>query len=213
MNYYIIGAGGFAREVLLILRRAGMESQFQGFISYNPTSPVATIGEKSFPVLDEVKFLQKTKPSENVSLFIGVGDPKTIKKISEKFSGYQFPNLISPDVELDESISLGVGNIFTRGVNPTIDIKIGSFNIFNLNITIGHDSDIGNFNVLNPGVTVSGGVKIGNCNLLGTGATVLQNLSIGDFNVIGGNGLLSKNVANELTMVGVPCKPLEKKNP
>jgi sugar O-acyltransferase (sialic acid O-acetyltransferase NeuD family) len=213
MNFYIIGAGGFAKEVLLILRRSNMENSFKGFISYKPSVDNISVGEKSYPVIDEVKFLKDITPSQNVSLFIGMGDPKTIKKVSEKFSAYNFPNLISPDLDLDESIYLGKGNIFTRGVNPTVDIKIGSFNIFNLNITIGHDTVIGNFNVLNPGVTISGSVRIGDCNLLGTGATILQNLSIGNNNVIGGNGLLSKNVDNELTMVGVPCKPLEKKTP
>lgn len=211
MNYYIIGAGGFAKEVHLILKRTGLSKTFKGFVSYRPTSGSISIGEVHYPVIDEDEFLKSVRPSDDVSLFIGIGDPKTIRKVSEKFSGYSFPNLLSPDVELDDSVEFGIGNIFTKGVNPTVAIKIGSYNVFNLNITIGHDTVIGDFNVLNPGVTISGGVKIGNCNLIGTGATVLQNLSIGDNNVIGGNGLLSKNVENELTLVGVPCKPLEKK--
>jgi len=213
MNYYIIGAGGFAKEVLLVLRSNNLEASFRGFIDARPVSRSMSTGSKTYPVLDEEDFLASTKPSAEVSVFIGIGDPRTIKRLSAKFSEYQFPNLISPDVKLDESIEYGRGNIFTRGVNPTVDIRIGSFNIFNLNVTIGHDSIIGDCNVLNPGVAVSGGVRIGNCNLLGTGATILQHLSIGNNNVIGGNGLLSKNVENDLILAGVPCKPLEKKIP
>lgn len=212
MKYFIIGAGGFAKEVFLILKRLGINGDFSGFISNDTNLNQLKIGENLYPVIEEVKFLAETKPLE-VLLFIGIGDPKIIKKVSENFSSYEFPNLISPDVHLDDSIKLGKGNIFTKGVNPTVDIEIGSFNIFNLNITIGHDSKIGSFNVLNPGSTISGGVVIGDGNLIGTGATILQNLSIGNNNVVGGNGLLSKSIENNLTMIGVPCKPMEKKSP
>lgn len=206
---YIIGAGGFAKEVYLILRRLGGYS-FKGFISYNPQEEVAKIGDKAFEIFDEGDFLRQVSPSQDVILFIGIGDPKTIRKVSEKFHAYTFPNLISPCVEIDESVKMGMGNIITKGVNFTVDIKIGSFNVFNLNMTIGHDTEIGSFNVMNPGATISGGVRIGNSNLLGTGSTILQALSIGDENIIGGNGLLSKNVNNNKVMVGVPCKEIVK---
>lgn len=206
---YIIGAGGFAKEVLLILNRLS-NYNFKGFIAYQPEKDVLTTGLREYKVFDETDFLNSTAPSNTVALFIGIGDPKTLKKVTEKFQKYDFPNLISPCVEIDKSVSFEQGNIITKGVNFTVDIAVGSFNIFNLNMTIGHDTKIGNFNVMNPGVTISGGVTIGDCNLIGTGATILQNLSIGMNNIIGGNGLLSKNVPDNKVMVGVPCKELIK---
>lgn len=208
---YIIGAGGFAKEVHLILRRSNAYS-FKGFINHQPKSEVIKVGKEDFKVFDENFFLENIKPSERIVLFVGMGDPKILKKVTNKFKNYEFPNLISPCVELDESINLGDGNIITKGVNFTVDTTIGSFNVFNLNMTIGHDCTIGSYNVMNPGATISGGVVIGDCNLLGTGSTILQNINIGNNNVIGGNGLLNKNVLNDKVMVGVPCKELIKQN-
>jgi sugar O-acyltransferase (sialic acid O-acetyltransferase NeuD family) len=202
---YIIGAGGFAKEVLLILKRRG-NFIFGGYLCHTPTE--TSVGGNAVYSIES--FLKSTPPSENIEIYMGIGSPLVIEKISKEFKEYNFPNLVSPCVEIDESVTMGVGNIITKGVNLTVDIKIGSFNIFNLNITIGHDSVIGDFNVINPGATVSGSVTLGNCNLIGTGATILQNLTIGENNVIGGNGLLNKSVENDKTMVGVPCKELIK---
>ena len=206
---FIIGAGGFAKEVYLVLKRTG-DYNFKGFVNFKPDSSTLKVGTEIFVIHDENYFLENIQPSPNLVLFLGIGDPKILKKVINKFSGYDFPNLVSPCVELDESIKLGRGNIITKGVNFTVDTTVGSFNVFNLNMTIGHDSIIGDFNVMNPGVTISGGVTIGDGNLLGTGATVLQYLKIGNNNIIGGNGLLSKNVLDDKIMVGVPCKELIK---
>ena len=210
---YIIGAGGFAKEVYLILKRVFKNGELNvlGFITHNSEVDTVKIGIKEFPIVNESEFLKTVKPSQEIQLYIGIGDPAVIKKVAGKFSAYNFPNLISPCVEIDESVQLGRGNILTKGANFTIDISVGSFNIFNLNTTFGHDTQIGNYNVFNPGASISGGVQIGNGNLIGTGATILQNLSIGDGNVIGGNGLLSKNIQDSKVMVGVPCKELIKK--
>lgn len=204
---YILGAGGFAKEVYLILKRSN-NYNFKGFVDYKPKEDVISIGKDVFKVFDENDFIEKFEPLDNVALFIGMGDPKVIKKVTTNFNKYEFPNLISPCVQLDDSISFGRGNIITKGVNFTVDIKVGSFNVFNLNMTIGHDCVIGNYNVMNPGATISGCVEIGDSNLLGTGSTILQNLKIGNNNVIGGNGLLNKNVPDDKVMVGVPCKEL-----
>jgi sugar O-acyltransferase (sialic acid O-acetyltransferase NeuD family) len=206
---YILGAGGFAKEVHLLIKR-NKQYNFQGFIVFNSSEDSIKRGNQLLPLIDEDFFLKKNHSIKDIVIFIGMGDPLTIKKVSEKFKDFTFPNLISPCVEIDESVTFGVGNIITKGVNFTVDINVGSFNIFNLNMTIGHDTVIGNYNVMNPGATISGNVTIGDGNLLGTGSTILQNLSISNNNIIGGNGLLSKNVLNDKVMIGVPCKELIK---
>jgi sugar O-acyltransferase (sialic acid O-acetyltransferase NeuD family) len=210
---YIIGAGGFAKEVHLILKNSSvfLDYEFGGFLDFNPTKETLSIGQIDFPIINENDFLKNKVTPKNVILFLGLGDPKLIQKIEKTFSMYNFPNLIAEDVVIDRSISLGNGNVICTGVKFTVDSIIGSFNLFNLNCTIGHDANIKNYNVINPLVAISGGVEIGNCNLIGTGASVLQYIKIGNNNTIGGNGLLSKDVTDNKIMVGVPCKELIKK--
>jgi sugar O-acyltransferase (sialic acid O-acetyltransferase NeuD family) len=212
-NVAIIGSGGFAKEVFLVLKQQikKYDLNFIGFIDHAPQKNSLSIGQENFPVVPENEFLEKYRfSSQEVGLFIGIGTPKLMKKVFQKFASFNFPNLIDEDVYLDSSVTLGQGNIITRGVVFTVDITIGSFNVFNLNSTVGHDTHIGDFNVINPLVAISGGVNLGNENLIGVGSTILQYLSVGDSNIIGANGLLTKNVTKNKTMVGVPCKELIK---
>lgn len=207
---YIIGAGGFSKEVYLLLKRVG-KYQFCGFIDNQPDVPEIRIGTLSYPIISEEFFLNQQPDKNDTALFIGIGNPQIINKVATKFLEFDFPNLFSPCVEVDESVLFGKGNIITKGVNFTVDINVGNFNIFNLNTTIGHDVSIGDCNVLNPGVSVSGGIKIGSKNLIGTGACLLQYLSMGDDNTVGANGVLTKSIDNSKVMVGVPCKEMQTK--
>ena len=192
---YIFGTGGFAKEVYFLINEINsVKATFDvcGFIDIDPKIDHLQIGAHKFEVYDELSFF-KNALSENVFFAIGIGNPKILNSIREKYrSDYNFPNLIHPSViGLFETISMGVGNIITAGCIFTLDIIIGSFNIFNLHSTIGHDSVIGSCNVINPGANLSGGICLGNNNLIGTNSTVLQYIKIGNNNVIGAGAVVN----------------------
>lgn len=210
-NYYIIGSGGFAKEVYtLTLQTLTNSNCFKGFIDLDPPKESILIGDKNLSIFDQSEFLDNIKPSEEIELYIGIGNPKVIDEISKLFTDYNFPNLIHPNVIYDlNSINLGRGNILTAGCILTVDILIGSFNIFNLSTTVGHDVTIGNNNIFNPAVNISGSVEIGSSNLFGTSATILQNLKIGSNNVIGASALLTKSIKSDNVMIGVPAKKIK----
>ena len=209
-NYYIIGSGGFAKEVYtLTLQTLTKSISFKGFIDIAPQNNSISIGNKNLPVFNQDNFLDTIIPSEKVDLYIGVGNPRVIDKISEIFINYNFPNLIHPNVIYDsKSVRLGRGNILTAGCVLTVDILVGSFNIFNLSTTVGHDVTIGNNNIFNPGVNISGSVEIGSRNLFGTNATILQTLKIENNNVIGASALLAKSIKSDNVMIGLPAKKI-----
>ena len=211
-KYYIIGSGGLAKEVHFLADQVlGELFNFKGFIDYNPQISKIKIRGKEENVLDEIYFLENILPNEDIYLYLGVGDPQLLNKLSKRFKGYNFPNLIHDNFVGDEnSIQFGSGNIVTAGCTFTVDIKIGSFNIFNLNTTVGHDTVVGNCNVFHPASNISGDVKIGSRNLFGTDSTVLQQLEIKNDNVIGGSTLINKPVDNGGIIVGVPGKNLKK---
>ena len=169
-NYYIIGSGGFAKEVYSLADEVlGDSHTFLGFIDYNPQINQIKVRGRSVPVIDENYFLTNIVPSETVSVFFGVGDPKLIRRLSNLFHNYKFPNLIHKTFIGDiASIQFGQGNIVTAGCIFTVDINIGSFNVFNLGTTVGHDVIIEDCNIFNPGCNVSGDVTIGSSNLFGT---------------------------------------------
>lgn len=209
--FYIIGNGGFAKEVLFLAQEVkGSLKEFGGFIDFKPAGNTIRCMGAEFKVLDEDDFLNQDSANASIELFIGIGDPIKIEKIAVKFEGFHFPNLIHPSYIGHSSVRFDRGNIVTAGCIFTVDIQVGAFNIFNLNSTFGHDAVIGNSNVFNPGVNISGGVRIGSRNLIGTNATMLQNVTMGDDSVLGAGSLANKCIGNREVHVGVPAKPLQR---
>lgn len=207
-DLYIIGNSGFAKEVYeLSLHLEGYE--FKGFIDYKPEKDSTDIFGKNFSVFDEDEFLKSADP-EKVFLAIGIGDPKTIKNVAQKFEKFNFPNLIHPRAAFNENFnSLGRGNILTANVIFTANTTVGDFNIFNLSTTVGHDCIIQNCNVFNPAVNISGGVEIGNENLIGVASTILQYKKIGNQCIVAGGSMVTKNVEDGTLVLGIPAKPVQ----
>ena len=192
MKSYIIGSGGFAKEVYFLLSRCCPECQFEGFVDVE--NGEVTVGIKTFTVFNEKGFLESNVEKEQINIYLGIGDPALSAKILPKYEGFSFPNLIDPTfVGHKESILFGKGNIVTAGCVFTCNIVIGDFNIFNLNTTLGHGSTIGNINVVNPGVNISGGFEMGSHNLIGTGASILQYIKIGSNSILGVGQFLRRN--------------------
>lgn len=210
---YIFGTGGFAKEVYFLIQEINKKKptfKVGGFIDIKPTIQEINIGINKFEVFEEQTFF-KNSISQNKCLAIGIGNPKILNSIKDKYlSRYEFPNLIHPSViGLFETIKMGDGNIVSAGCIFTLDILIGSLNIFNLHTTLGHDSTIGDCNVINPGTNISGGVSIGSKNLLGTNSTILQYIKIGDNNLIGAGAMLNTNIGNNKVAVGLPAKEIK----
>ncbi|HEY8938372.1 MAG TPA: acetyltransferase [Cyclobacteriaceae bacterium] len=205
----ILGSGGFSKEVFFVIQEIGTY-EFIGFIDLDKKEDVV-IGGTSYKVFAEKEL---SSIDDEFILAIGVGDPKLIKRMTDRLKDkYHFPNLIHPSVIGNfTDIEMGEGNIITANCIFTTSIKIGSFNVFNLATTVGHDVVIGNCNVLNPTVNVSGGVIIGDNNLIGVNATILQHKSIGSNSIVGASSLVTKNVEDNVTVIGTPAKVLHKIN-
>lgn len=204
-DIYIIGAGGFAKEIYALIKQIGGYT-VKGFINTEKIDDLV-FSDKIVPIIEESAFLKVE--NKKVNLAFGIGNPKVIQLLSEKFKDYKFPNLFHPNVCGDfDNIKLGRGNIFTAHVTLTTCIKIGDYNLFNLLTTIGHDVVIGNCNVINPSVNISGGVSIGDANLIGVGATILQSKKVGNNSIVGASSLVIKNVPDFTTVVGSPARKL-----
>lgn len=207
----IFGASGFAYETADVAMAAGYTKIV--LITDN-------VQEAKFARFEVVSEADSTELHKQGYCFaIGIGESKIRKKIYEKFETYHFPNLIHPSASLGylqkEKLEKSIGNIITAGVVMTNNIEIGNFNIFNLNATVGHDCIIKNYISVMPSVNISGNVEINDEVFIGTGAVMLQGssedkLSIGRFSVIGASSLVTKNVDDYCTVVGVPAKVIKR---
>lgn len=209
----IVGSGGFAREVLQIVRDLnddGADWDFLGWLDDDTSKQGAIIAGHA--VLGATDWLAD---NSNVACVVGIGNPPAIAKTAHKLDQWNIrqPTLIHPRAWIGKNVDVGRGSIICAGNSLTVDITIGRNAILNLNGTIGHDAKVGDYAVINPQVAVSGGVNIGTGALIGTGSTILQNIRIGDWSIVGGGAVVVKDLPSNVTAVGSPARPIKERQP
>jgi sugar O-acyltransferase (sialic acid O-acetyltransferase NeuD family) len=130
-------------------------------------------------------------------------------------TGFRFETIIHPRTERSRWIKIGLGTVICAGNILTTNITLGTQVQINLDCSIGHDVVMGDYTTLAPGVHVSGWVHFGKRVYVGTGAVIINGteeapIIIGDDAVIGAGACVTKSVAERMTVVGVPAKPLQR---
>lgn len=208
---YIVGAGGFGREVAWLVERINEEEpewDLIGFIDDNTTIHGAM--EVDYPIVGDDGYLLAL--SQEVWVVCAVGAARTRRKIIEKLKGcpnVNFATLIDPSVICSRRVTIGQGSIICAGTILTVDISVGSHVIINLDCTIGHDSNIHDFVTIYPSVNVSGNVTVEECAELGTGMQIIQGKHIGKESIIGAGAVVVRDIPEKCTAVGSPAKPIK----
>ena len=215
-DLYIIGAGGFAMEILFLIDRFYKKKWKNSYIIDDNSDKIGS-KIRNVEVVSNVKdFIAKCKKEASVErdVLVTINNSSVRKNIInlliEEKININFPNLVDGTLIFDEEYSkMGKGNIIMDFVGITGNVNIGDFNIIGARTGIGHDSSIGDFNTFSPRVSISGNVTIGNCNSFGLNSAILQNKSIGDNNDIWSYTMLLINIKNNCTYFGMPAKKIQ----
>lgn len=207
-DLYIIGAGGFGREVAWLVERindVSFEWNLKGFIDDDES--IWGSKEDGYPVLGGCEYLKKIG---DVYAVCAVGSAKVRKKIINKLADSQvrYATLVDPSVIMSKRIRVGEGSIICAGTIITVDVIIGKHVIVNLDCTLGHDDIINDFVTMYPSVNVSGNVEIGECSELGTGAQIIQGKKIVPNTIIGAGAVVVKDIEEKGTYVGNPVRKI-----
>ena len=208
-DLYIIGAGGFGREVAWIVERINSIKptwNLKGFIDDNETLWGSKEGE--YDVFGGCEYLSTL---EDVYAVCAVGSSNVRKKIIEKLkdTSVKFATLVDPSVLYSNSVKIGEGAIVCAGTIITVNVNIGDHVIVNLDCTIGHDAVIDDFVTIYPSVNVSGNVLIGECSELGTGTQIIQGKKVISNTIIGAGAIVVKDCIESGTYVGSPAKKIK----
>ncbi len=206
----IIGAGGFGREVKMLIDQINLVSKEYNFLGYydDGFSPNTLIN--GFPILGGVDDINDVK--KNLGVVAAIGLPSLKKKLLDKISNQHvsFPTLIHPNVLVGkDSVSIGEGTIICAGVIITVNITIGNHVILNLLCTVGHDTNVGDYSSFMPSVNISGEVNIMEKVYVGTGAKIINQLEIGGNTIVGAGAVVSKTLPANCTAVGIPAKAIK----
>lgn len=209
-DIYIVGAGGFGREVLWLIQRinnANFEWNIKGFIDDNKSIQNTIIDE--YPVVGTIDDLENI----NGYAVIAIGNSSIKKNIVERIksiSNVKFATLIDPSAIISNRVNIGEGCIICAGNTITVDITIGNHVILNLDCTVGHDAIINDFVTVYPSVNISGNVVIGECTEVGTGSKIIQGKEISGNIIIGAGATVVKNLYDVGTYIGSPATKLNK---
>lgn len=206
-NLYIIGAGGFGREVYTWLQshpHYQKEWQIAGFLDDNLTAL------QNFGDFAPVSAIQGHAVSAKNVYVCGLGLPVMKTKILKNFlsAGAEFINFIHATATIGSRIKMGQGVFICPGVSISTDISIGDFVMIGPNSTIGHDATIGDWTTLCAQCDVTGKVNIGNEVFLGSRVSIIPSIKVGSRSILGAGAVVISNVPEAVTMVGNPARIL-----
>ncbi len=210
----VIGAKGFAKEVLGILGQLNDLNNLAFYDDITPNLPETLFGQ--FPILTNISAAQHFFQHTDPRFTIGVGNPVLRKKLYSKFIniGGQFTSVISPKANIGMFGNLvGDGCNIMTGAVLTADVKLSKGNILNVNTAIGHDTTLGEFVELAAGIIISGNCKIGAYSLIGTNAALLPHVTLGQNVIVGAGAVVTKDVPDNCVVVGVPAKVIKHLEP
>jgi sugar O-acyltransferase (sialic acid O-acetyltransferase NeuD family) len=200
--HVMLGAGGHARVIQETLDLQGIS--LHGFIAPDPESLLAEC-----PWLGSDEQLEQLD-HDRVILFNGIGSVAEPTRRRSAYlagvrAGFRFATVVDSSAIVRPSVNLGPGVQVLAGAILNSDVAVEENSIINSGAIVEHGSRIGPHTHIAPGVTLSGMVTIGEGSHVGVGATVIQGISVGSHCVIGAGAVVTRDVPDGFTAVGVPA--------
>jgi len=205
---YIVGAGGFSREIYDYLSTTKFEYkgyQCAGFLDDDVTqlndfdidhSIIGPLEDSSIP--------------KGSTLIMGLANPLLKERLFKFYSKLEikFITYIHPSSIIGKYVQLGEGCVICPNVTITTNAKVGLCSTVNTHSSIGHDVIIGDFCTLSGHCDITGGVSIGNRVMLGSHALIIPRKIVESDSIIGAGSVVIKKVKSGTTVFGNPAKKI-----
>jgi len=201
----IVGAGGFAKEILEIFYQRG---ETDNLVFYDDVNILeSNLLYSRFPILTNEEQAKEYFNRFGNEFTLGIGNPLSRVKLRTKFEalGGTLTSSVSPVAKIGTfGVEIGKGCNVLSNATFSNSTKIGEGCIVYYNSVITHDCIIGDYVEISPSVNILGNCRIGDFTQIGSNATILPRRIIGANVIIGAGSVITKNIPDNSVVVGVP---------
>lgn len=196
----LLGAGGHAKVVLDTLHLVSTYHEISVYDD-NPSK----LGSEILGYEVHVPIQHHLNLTMNVH--VAIGDNLVRRRLGEEILNGKMNYLVitHPTAIVSKFSQIGRGVFIAAGATIAPDAVLDDGVIINHHSVIDHDCSIGSWTHIAPGVVLGGGVIVGKNCLIGAGAVILPGIQIADDVVVGAGAVVTRDVAQGLTVVGVPA--------
>jgi sugar O-acyltransferase (sialic acid O-acetyltransferase NeuD family) len=211
MRIVLVGGGGHASDILGAFEARG-ESRGEsghpiiGIVDDAEVDP-HRFRHRGVTQIGRISDLKHIDASHYI-LALGFSQERRTMGARVAASGLTAATIVHPKADIPKSIPVGEGTVILSGVRMSPMATVGNHVYLSHGCLIGHDCQMHDYTTVLPGAGVSGDTILCAGCQIGTNATVVQGLTIGENAIVGAGAVVLKSVANGLTVVGNPARPL-----
>jgi sugar O-acyltransferase (sialic acid O-acetyltransferase NeuD family) len=200
----IIGAGGHGR---VVADCALASKRWDEIVFFDDRWP-ALARNVVWPVIGKVDTVA-TFARESDEIFVAIGRASARIALLSCFreGGMRIATIIHPHTSVSPETKIGSGTIVVSGAVINIGATAGMGCIINTSCSVDHDCVLGEGVHICPGSRLAGDVHVGAQSWIGIGAVIRQGIRIGLNVTVGAGAAVVADVADGLTVVGVPARP------
>jgi UDP-perosamine 4-acetyltransferase len=199
---------GHARVIVETLRAEGT-FEIVGLVDDVPANAQRTIDELRVVGTRSDLVALRSEGVEGVVLGFGAATGRRAVLEAVRSAGLELPILIAPSAHVAASAVIGDGVQVLAHACVGVASRIGAGALINTGAIVEHDAVLGECTVVDPGAALAGRVHVGSAVEIGTGAVLLPDVNVDAGATVGAGAVVTGDVMANLTVVGVPARPVE----